>query len=1790
MNNMDENAIAIVGMAGRFPGATNLDAFWQNLKAGVESISFFSDAELRQAGVPPERLQDANYIKAAPLLADSEFFDAAFFGYAPAEAIALDPQQRLFLECAWESLEHAGYNPDTYPGAIGVYGGIGINTYMLYSRTYPDLSGDFLTSLAGSSPDFLATRTAYKLNLRGPSVTVQTACSTALVAVHMACQSLLNGEMDMALAGAVSLWILPKSGYQYLEGGIVSPDGHCRAFDKEASGTLFGNGVGLVVLKRLTDALADGDHIHAVIRGSAVNNDGSGKIGYTATSVDGQAQVIAEALALAGVDPDSVTYVEAHGTGTALGDPIEIAGLTKAFRAGTDRTGYCAVGSVKSNIGHMGVASGIAGLLKTVLALDHKLVPPSLHFETPNPQIDFANSPFYVVTQPQPWSDADGPRRAGVSSLGIGGTNAHAILEEAPSLVSEASLRPEYLLVCSAKTPKALAQAQQNLAAHLERHPDLDLADVAFTLQVGRKPFYHRSCLVVRDRAEAIAALTSGEGLQIADREPRPRPVAFMFSGQGAQYGGMAQGLYQREPVFADLIDRQAQLLKPLLGMDLRQILYPQAHATHAAQTRLEQTRLAQPALFVVEYALARLWQSWGVAPQAMIGHSIGEYVAACLAGVFTLEEALTLVAARGRLMQQVAGGQMLSIRLPLEEVNALLDADLALAASNGPLRQVVAGPTERIERLQAQLVGQGVDCRLLRTSHAFHSPMLDPIRESLRQHVGKISLQPPQIPYLSNVTGTWITAEEATDPDYWVRHLREPVQFDAGLHELLTDPERILLEVGPGVTLSTLAQEKAAGHLVLCSLPHPRAEEKDSATLLKSLGQLWLAGTDIDWSGFYAHERRLRLVLPTYPFERERYWLDPQPAAARSGGHPLLGERLRSPLNRAVQFASVLSVARLPYLHDHRVHGLIVLPAAAYLEAVLAAAGEVFGTQGLVLEEVVIQEPLILSEAEQRHFQVILERKGDRSAGFEVFSLVDAAADAWTRHVTGLVRVEPTATPPTAPDRAAIAELQARCPMLAEYYRPLAQQGLEYGPTFQGIAQLWRRDGEAFAQLKVPQALMATLGAYQIHPALFDSFLQVSVAALPRSQEDIYLPLSLEQVRVLGPVSTTLWASAQVQPGTQSQGETFTVDLLLWDETGRVVAQIRGLLAKRASRGALLRREPWEDGLYTIQWQARKRAATRSMAPGSWLILADRGGWGMQVARLLEERGESCTLVYAGTGAEELDPSQPEGFHQQVQEWFKHAQRPPKGVLHLWGLQTTDLETAQLLGCGSALSLVQGLVQQASLAAGPPPRLWLVTQGVQAITKTDRVDVAQATLWGLGRVVAQEHPELWGGLVDLDLTTPAQAKNLVEELLGSDGEDQLAFRAGERLTARLVQERISKTTPLALSIEGSYLVTGGLGALGLQVARWLVDRGARSLVLVGRKGPSASAIEVLAALEQAGAQILVLQADIAQFAEVERVLGHVLLPLKGIIHAAGALDDGVLLRQDWERFARVLAPKVQGAWHLHRLTRDLPLDFFVLFSSIAALLGSPGQGNYTAANAFLDALAHRRRAEGLPALSVNWGPWAEGGMATARGDRQVHPWLNQGLELIPPEQAFAALEQLLAQNLTQRGVMPVRWAQFLQQYPAGGAPALLRDMLPAAVTAPALDLNQRLAQALPGERLELLVNHVREQAAKVLGFTQTLDPRQPLRDLGLDSLLALNLTRNLGATLGRTLPATLLFNHPTVEALAGHLARGVLALDLTEPEAPPMAPDSLDHLATQLQALSEDELEALLLQKLDLL
>jgi acyl transferase domain-containing protein/acyl carrier protein len=1162
--------VAVIGMSGRFPGARNVDEFWRNLASGVDAIRPPRPEDQARTRLGPEVLRHPDYVGSRYCLDDEKLFDAELFGFTAAEARITDPQHRVFMECAWEALESAGYLAKTSDLRIGLYAGSSLSHYLVHnlhsSLEETRRPTQYIQRLIGNDKDYLTTHVSYKLNLRGPSIGVQTACSTSLVSVWLACQQLNNCECDLALAGGVTIKHPAHKylGYMYEEGNIFSPDGHCRSFDASAGGTIFGSGAGVVLLKRLEKAIADRDTILAVIKEAAVNNDGAVKMGYTAPSLEGQVEVVALAQALAGVHPESIGYIEGHGTGTALGDPVEIAALTQVFRRKTHKRGFCAIGSVKSNVGHLESAAGVTGLIKTVLALEHKQIPPSLHFHSPNPEIDFASSPFYVNTELREWTDGAGPRRAGVSSFGIGGTNAHVILEEAPSAASVrpgVMRRPYHILTLSAMEAKPLRELAGRYSDFLASGPEVH--SVCFTSNTGRRHFRHRLAAVaatveeLREELSTFVQERESPRLFTGELHGETAPgVAFLFTGQGSQYAGMGRELYQTQPVFRGVLDQCASILGPHLEKPLLDVLCAPEFAG-----LLHETAYTQPALFAVEYALAKLWESWGIRPSAVLGHSVGEYVAACVAGVFSLEDGLKLVAARGRLMQALpGGGGMVAVFAEEERVRAALagaGGEVCVAAVNGPQHTVVSGRSERLEAVLAPLAAEGIRLEKLTVSHAFHSALMEPMLAEFRRVAGQVAFRRPEIPMVSNVTGEFASAAIAS-AEYWVEHVLRPVQFAAGMRRLGGGDYGALLEIGPHPVLLGMGQqcvtENGNGRLWLASLRRGVPEWRQ---MLLSLGRLYVAGASVNWEGFDEPYEPRRITQPTYPFQRKLYWVEEPEGEAGHGivpgvfegeskAHPLLGRRIHLAGSRELRFEARIGRAQPAFLEHHRLFDKVVLPMTAYLEAALAAGEVALRTRRLVLEEVVIHQALILPETVETVLQTVLVPDAAGAYRFEIYSL--ASADAWTLHAVGRVLAgSGSAGTAVWPDDGEAVNVE-------DYYRQFAERGLGYGQDFRTIRKLDRTAEGSAAEVSVEDA-----SSYLLHPALLDGCLQATAAAQPAGDNsNLYVPTGMARLELFCEVGNRVWARARVSTSTGVE---------LCNEAGAVVCRIEGLALKRLER-----------------------------------------------------------------------------------------------------------------------------------------------------------------------------------------------------------------------------------------------------------------------------------------------------------------------------------------------------------------------------------------------------------------------------------------------------------------------------------------------------------------------------------------------------------------------------------------------------------------------------------------------
>lgn len=2146
--------IAVIGLGCRLPGAADDPAsLWQLLREGGDAVipvptdRWDHDAFYDPDPEAPGRIAT----RFGAFLRQVDRFDPAFFGIAPREADGMDPQQRLLLEVSWEALEHAGQAPDRLQDTLtGVYVGACSSDY-----TYLQLkSGD--TGLfdahftSGIAHSVISGRLSYLLGLHGPSLTIDTACSSSLVAVHLACQALRNSECRLAIAGGVSLLLSPELFIALSHSRMLAPDGRCKAFDAAADGFGRGEGCGLVVLKRLSDAVADGDRILALIRGSAVNQDGPSS-SLTAPNGPSQEAVIRAALHFAGVAPSAVGFIEAHGTGTQLGDPLEMQALASVYGDDRDPGHPLIVGSVKTNIGHLEAAAGVAGLIKLVLALRHKTIPPHVHFHEPTPHIQWSRLPLLVPREALAWEPIDGRRIGGVSSFGFSGTNAHVIVEEAPPTDTvERHVRPERgnLFAISARDPKALvelaARYDQTLAT---MNDDATLADICRTTNAGRCHFAQRAVILTSDidgLRKGLTSIARGEQAssvktaRVTRRDP-PR-IAFLFTGQGAQYAGMSRSLYEASPVFRAALDRCAEILRPELELPLLPVLF----GDDGAESALDQTAYTQPAMFAIAFALTELWRSWGVTPHALLGHSVGEYVASCIAGVFGLEDGLRLIALRGRLMQSLpSGGAMAAIDAP-EDIVATMAAPYAdrvsIAAVNGPRQTVISGTLAELRAIGQAFERQGIQHHMLRVSHAFHSPLMEPILQQFEQAAQSVRFSAPRIPLISNLTGRLVGSEQIVQPGYWRRHIREAVRFHDGLCTLKSMRPDCCIEIGPHPTLLGLASSAFGpdGPILIASL---RRGGRDWEQMLSGLAEAYLAGVQVNWDGLCNRVTDHVVDLPTYPFQRERHWFrarqrPPVPQIGHAAAHPLLGAALHS-LTGVVTHESFVSAESPGFVRDHRVLRRVILPATAYLELLTASARSLLRTDLVHVEDVDITEAMILEDhGAARILRTIGQPSTDGTATIWIDSVADTASglEAAVRHVTARARVGE----PTSRESDMLSRLRDECttPVDArELYQAFAARGVQFGESFRNLRHTFRGEQQALGEVVLPAALAAEAGNYLLHPVLLDGCLQLIGAALQSEQGEhpLYLPVGASSYTLYRRGEIRCWAHATVR---SSASGIRLADVEVLDTGGALIAELRGVRLKPVSADAFDRTADRliETHTFVTHWReqppdAADGLSTRFPHGREWLLFADRTGLAARLAARLELAGDRCTLVYAddpesGISSLSIDPAAAVDY-RRILDQLQAAGHRVDGVVHAWSLDMpawdsltpAGLRAAELRGAVSQALLAQALVQQ-----GLRPRLWILTRGGQCVEGDESsLSPVAAAGWGVGRSLAVEHSELNCVCVDLDpAANPGEANELFIELAQSGTETQVALRMKGRRVARLARQQevdersedhqdwrlipgapgtfdqfhraqfehrvpgpgevaiavaasglnfkdvlavlgmvpeghalggecaghviavgsgvnhvrpgeavmaiakgclastvvaraeLVQALPAGMSMQeaaafpvafitaeyclshvarlepsqrvlihagaggvgmaavqlaeragaevfatagsdwkrdllrslgvahvmdsrstsfaddilditggrgvdlvlnsltgelmkasfrvlarggqfielgkrdvkspgwvaalgkdirytivdwsedaeknpaliggmlarlvarlrdggltslprqefsidnapaafrcmtqarhvgkvvlrhgkqagagirsdATYLITGGLSGLGLIVAHWLAARGAGRIVLLGRRPITTALAEVGNELRAAGTRLVMKSADVTDEPAMREILRQIREdgpPLRGVLHCAGVLDDGGLLKQDVARFERVLAPKLQGSWILDRLTRADPLDFFVLFSSVAAILGSAGQSNYAAANAVLDTLAHERRRRGLPALSINWGAWGQTGMAAddALGERLA----AHGLEMMPPDQGIAALERALARGDTHVAAMAIDWRTYISRAGRGRAGTLLAEL---AGTTELRGAASSASPARPGHRLRELVaaapaprrgsvvgDFVRSCALKVLGIdaAKPIDPATPLGELGLDSLLAVELRNTLAAALDQRLPATLLFDYPTIDALADYLLTEIAATAaLPGDDEQSFVAEPEDALLSSVESLSDAEVE----------
>jgi len=1701
--------IAIVGLGCRMPGsAVDPEAFWDMLRRGETAIGEVPAErwDVDQFYDPDPDRPGKMYVRHGGYMRDIDRFDPRFFEISPREARSMDPQHRLLLEVSWEALERAAINPLTLKGRgvgvfIGMPGTADYSILMLGSET--GKGNPFAAS--GTSASIAAGRVSYFLGTHGPAVSIDTACSSSLVAVHSAMQSLRRRECELALAGGVMAALSPHVFIALCQARMLSPEGKCRSFDAAADGYVRGEGCGMLVLKRLADAEAAGDHIVAVLRGSALNQDGRSS-GLTAPNGVAQEALLRAALEDARVAPDELGYLEAHGTGTRLGDPIELRAIQAVFE-GRRPGNTLLVGSVKTNVGHLEAAAGIAGMLKAIAALEHEAIPASLNLETPNPAIDWAQGTLRVPTTLTPWPRDGQPRVAGVSSFGYSGTNAHVIIGEAPPAPTDRGTdRGRSLLTLSARSFDALRASAANLEAHLAAHPQ-PLADVCYTLNTGRAGFEHRAAIVAGSLEEArmrLRELAAGTTTNVPARSgvaaEKPR-VAFLYTGQGSQYAGMGRQLFDSSPVFRAALLECDAALPPIEGRRLLEWLYD---TSPEGEARLNTTGYAQPAIFCIEYALTRLWLSWGFTPVAVLGHSVGEFAAACAAGVMSLADGLTLISARARLMQALpAGGGMLAVVATQAAVQKDLDeaaGRVAVAAINGPQDIVLSGELEVLQMLAARFEARGLTARPLKVSHAFHSRLIAPMVEQFRAVAASITYRSPHWRLISNLTAQPL-GDTRIDADYWCRHLLAPVLFGPSMQTLRALKIDVFLEIGPHPVLVGMASKDDPDGSSAWATSLRRGRD-DWSTMLAALGELYLRGASFDARAVELPAKPRKLVLPTYPFERTRYWMDP-PKFMTS----LPESAVRSAATGEVVLEVDLSMLEMPWTKDFRVQGRATLPAAGYVALILEAHQRAIGGNAPRITALEIDVPFAPVPADAGRVQVSLRPEGT-GLRCQVAVRSSEARDAWMVLARARLGVADEPAAASAPATGAVPDFALQAPR---------------GGTLAAIidAAVWR-PVEAAHEGKV-----------------------VAHAATLYVAPDI------------------VGAGSLVGHMQRHAGAT---DITVHDAQGTLLLQATGVVLRHTTSGETARTLRLDHPLiYQLAWHAA-RLPERRPVHGHWLVCADAGGVAQALAARLHEAGATTALLYA----RDVPAAQrtAAALHARL--------RGAAGVVYLWGLDAdnlaADVPSATRAAAADALALLQAATQDAQ--ATP---VIIATCAVTGVAAGETAGITQAPLWGLGRVVKAENADLRLQLVDLDAGADAAtaAAQLADEIAANDPQDwQVAYRNGRRAIRLASAVMPPPRAALAFDPDATYLVTGGLGGVGLRAAEWMATQGARHLVLVGRSPPSAEAIAGMARIEATGATAYAARADAAQRAQLAAVLAGIpaTRPLRGILHAAGVLDDGLARDLTVERLTRVLAPKVDGAWHLHELSRDAPLDFFVMFASSAGLFGSPGQANYAAANTFLDTLAHARRAQGLPGTSIDWGPWGEVGMAARLGARDQERLGSGGVSPLGVSEGLEAMGQAMLAGQPQFVGMDIDWVKTWKTL-GDARPAFLHGFAPrsrpgtgaASAQAATLAAGTALRDLPPAERLPLLLAQVREQLRAVLAVDAgyVLPDDQSFVELGMDSLVAVELSNRLKPLAGKPLGATVAFDHPTVTRMAAHLNSLLHGESSPQPSAGSAAPDA---------------------------
>ncbi|MCZ8519462.1 MULTISPECIES: type I polyketide synthase [Paenibacillus] len=1830
--------IAIIGVGCRFPGgAHSPEQYWKLLTEGRDAVTEVpADRWSISSYYDPERSKHGKTVtKWGGFLDRIDEFDAGFFGMSPREASFLDPQQRLLLEVAMEAMEDGGQPLEQMAGSrTGVYIGGFTLDYKLLQFTESNRHLVDSHTATGAMMTLLSNRLSYVFDLRGPSVSVDTACSSSLVAVHLACQSLWCGESEMALAGGVNVMLKPEYTIAESKAGMLSPDGRSKAFDASANGYVRGEGAGIVLLKPLARALADGDPVYACIRGTAVNQDGHSS-GLTVPRGEAQESLLVEAYAKAGITPDQIQYVEAHGTGTPVGDPIEVNALGRILSRSRDAASPCYIGSVKTNFGHTEAAAGIAGLIKTALSLRHRLIPPHLHLQQPNPQILFGEHLLQVPSTVTPWPAADGLALAGVNSFGFGGTNAHVVLEEAPAIAKRVVEEEEAggigLFPASARSKEALqalaASYAERIAEDRSSSGQPSLQDWCYTASLRRSHHRYRLSAVAGswDELEAqLQAAAKGEaaaGLHMAAEGAQTAEPVFVFTGMGPQWWGMGQELYRTDAVFREAANQCDEAFRQAAGWSILEEMLKSEETS-----RMEETEIAQPANFVLQVALAAMLQARGIRPKAIVGHSAGEAAAAYVAGALDLEDAAALIYHRSRLQQMTTGqGRLAAVGLPQEEVLPRLagfEDRVSFAAVNSPGSVTLVGEPQALERIVSSFEAEGVFCRYLRGKVPYHSHYMDPLRDELLASLSSLNPREEQVPLYSTVTGMRISGEEL-GAGYWWHNVRETVRFADAAAALIGEGHTVFIEIGPHPVLASSLQEglRHLGKMGTSTATLRRGEE-ENRKVLEAIGAMYTTGVSLDWSSLHPLGGDC-VSLPGYPWQRERHWQEsPASEADRLGleCHPLLGKRLASPLPT---WEKELNLTSLGYLRDHEIQSTIVYPGAAYVEMGMSAAREVYGdaVSGLA-GEVRFRKALFIPAGMNVLLRLVLDPD---KAEFQIYSTSRPDRQEWTLHAAGKL----LAHVGMGPGVQHLPLLQARCTQEIDRercYSHFRKLGLEYGPAFRGIHRLFQGGEEALAQVEIPSAIEPELEQYSIHPAVLDVGFQVLAAALPFRDEEaaaaVYMPTGVKQGTLYRSLRHKMWIHARI---TSQTDQSLYGDIRFLDEEGNVLMEILDCEARSLQEDTA---QKWvkPQSFYEMKWNAAEPQADTParewpQQSNAWLVFADESGLGEDLAAAVRERGLTAVMLRPGDVFEKtasaeyrIDPRNPDHYEALLQMTLADGLRF-QGMLHLWNLDAVRPEEAdpqalhrsEVTGCHSVVYLIQALSKGLHRTA---PKLWIVTRGAQAVGELPEpgsIQIAQAPVWGLGKVIGhQEHSEFWGGLIDLDPRSTDRSGDaglLWNQVCRADREDLTAFRGEQRYTVRL-ELRADHVLPVppAMRPDGAYLITGGLGGLGLVTAAWMAKQGARHLILMGRQplppraewsriDPNSAAGQRIAAvreIELLGASVHTAAVDVtdsnALAAWMESYTAEQRPPIRGVLHTAGVARPKLLLHMTGEEFSDVMRPKAAGAWNLHRQFEGHALDFFILFSSIASVIVSTGQSNYSAGNTFLDALAQYRKSLGMPAVSINWGPWGDVGLATQLD--LLEYFVKRGFYPMTPEQGLDALGFLMSRPDAQCTVIGADWPTVADfNYPLGQAPAMLEAVLARsgeeertetdgrdAFRAEVLSLENRQ------ERKALLESYLLELTASVLRIQSSkLATDQSMSFWGLDSMMAIELKGRIDSQLHISLTIVDLLKGPSISELAD------IIMELLEDGGSHTADAEEQQLMEELEKLTDGELTAML-------